>query len=143
MDKEEKGMSNAVRRAPRFLLGFSSLLLTVGGLTHAGAFPRILAAIASSNLPQFFGNSFKTLWLADSATMFILAAVFGLIAARPSGATSPVVVLLALIPAATAALIYMFVGSFVAGHILLATAAAAFLAGLQFPGARVDPRPKI
>ena len=74
--------------------------------------------------------------------MFILAAVFGLFAARPSAATRPVVVLLALIPGATAVLIYSFVGNFVAGYILLAAAAAALLAGVPFPGGRVDPRPK-
>jgi len=68
--------------------------------------------------------------------MFILAVVFGLIAVRPSVATRTVVVLLALIPAVIAVLIYTFLGSFFAGHILFATAAAVLLAGLQFPGSR-------
>jgi len=122
-----------VTRAPRFLLALSSLLLVVGGLVHAAAFRRALPVISASDLPPFFGNSFKALWLADSATMFILAAAFGLIVARPSAVTRPVVMFLALIPAATATLIYVFVGSFFAGHLLLAIAATAFLAGLQFP----------
>jgi hypothetical protein len=68
--------------------------------------------------------------------MFILAVVFGLIAVRPSVATRPVAVLLALIPAAIGVLICTFLGGFFAGHILLATAAAVLLAGLQFPGSR-------
>lgn len=127
-----------VSRAPRFLLVFSSLLSAVGGVLHADAFHRTLAAVATSNLTPFFGNSLKMLWLGDSSTLFLLASVFGFIAARPSTATRPVVVLIALLPAATAVLIYIFLGSFFAGHILLGIATAAFFAGLQFPGARVQ-----
>ena len=123
--------------APRLLFGFSSFLLGVGGIAHAVAFNRALAAIAASNLPPFIGNSFKALWLADSATLVILAAVFGLVAARPSAATRPLIVLSALIPAATAGLIYAFVGGFYAGHVLLVAAAAAFVAGLKSPATRV------
>jgi len=123
-------------RAPRILLAFSAFVLAVGGIAHAAAFPRALAAIAASNLPPFIGNSFKALWLADAATLLILAALFGLVAARPSTATRLLVALPALIPAATAGLIYVFVGGFYAGHLLLVAAAAAFFAALQFPGAR-------
>ena len=124
-------------RAPRFLLAFSSLLMTIGGASHAAALNRTLAAVATSDLAPFYGGSLKLLWLADSATMFILALLFGLIAAWPNTATRPVVLLLALIPAATAVLVYLFLGNFFAGHILLVTAAAVFLAGLLFPGAKV------
>ena len=125
-------------RAPRFLLAFSSLLMTMGGASHAAAFNRTLAAVATSDLPPFYGGSLRLLWLADSATMFILAALFGLIAARPITATRPVVLLLALIPAATAVLVYTFLGNFFAGHILLVTAVAVFFAGLLFPGVKVQ-----
>jgi len=127
-----------ITRTPRFLLFFASLLLTAGGISHTAAFfSRTLAAVAKSNLTLFYGNSLKLLWLADSATMFILAAVFSLIASRPSTATRPLVMLLAFIPAVTSVLIYTFLGSFFAGHILLATATVVFFAGVQFPGARV------
>ena len=125
-------------RAPRFLLAFSSLLMTIGGASHAAAFNRTLAAVATSDLAPFYGGSLKLLWLADSATMFILAALFGLIAARTTTVTRPVVLLLALIPAATAVLVYTFLGNFFAGHILLVTAVAVFFAGLLFPGAKVQ-----
>jgi hypothetical protein len=120
---------------PRLLLGFSSLILALGAFIHAAAFSRALAAIAKSNLPPFFGTSLKALWLADSTTSLILAATFGLIAARPSAATRSVVLLLALIPTATAVLIYTFLGGFFAGHFLVVPAAAAFVAGLRLPAA--------
>ncbi len=126
-----------VTRTPRLLLAFSSLLSALGGTIHAAAFRKALAAINASDLPRFYGGSSKGLWLADSATLFILAALFGLIAARPSTATRPLVILVALIPAATAILLYTFLGNFLAGHLLLAIAALAFLAGLQFPGSAV------
>ena len=40
------------------------------------------------------------LWLGDSASCILLAAVFGLIAAKPAAATKWVIVLLALVPVA-------------------------------------------
>ncbi len=98
--KIPKEITPMVTRTPRFLLALASLLSAVGGALHAAAFRKALTAIAASNLPRFYGGSSKGLWLADSATLFILAAVFGLIAARPSSATKQVVVLVALIPAA-------------------------------------------
>lgn len=124
-----------VTRTPRFLLAASSLLAAVGGAAHAAPFNHALAAIAAANLRPFYSNSFKALWLGDSTTLFILAAVFALTAARPSVATRHVVLLLALIPAAVAVLIYTFLGGFFAGHLLLTIAALAFIAGLRFPAA--------
>lgn len=123
-----------VTRTPRFLLALSSAISALGGAMHAAAFPKALVAIDGSNLPHFYGGSSKGLWLADSATLFILAVIFGLIAARPSLARRPLVILVALIPAATAVLIYTFLGSFIAGHILLVIAALAIAAGSLFPG---------
>jgi large-conductance mechanosensitive channel len=117
----------------RFLLAFAALVLAVGALMHASAFHKIVTSIANSNLEPFAANSLKILWLADSATALILAIVFGFIATRPGGATRWIIVLLSLIPAATAVLIYMFIGSFVGGHIMLAAAVAAFVGGLQSP----------
>ena len=122
-----------VKTFPRFLLAFAALLLAVGALMHASAFNKILSALAASNLPSFAANSLKVLWLGDSATLLILAAVFGFIAARSSAATKWVIVLLALIPAATAVLIYTFIGNFIGGHILLTAAIMAFVGGLQYP----------
>ena len=121
----------AYRAMTRFLLGFASFLAVVGGLLHASAFRKALAAFASSNLHAFFGNSSKALWLSDSSTLIILGAIFGLIAIRPAVATGPVVMLLSLIPAATAILIYVFVGPFFAGHLLMTIAAAALVAGFR------------
>jgi hypothetical protein len=126
-----------VTSTARLLLAFASLLSAVGGTIHAAAFRKALAAIDASNLPHFYGASSKGLWLADSATLFLLAIIFGLISARPSIATRPLVILIALIPAATATLLYNFLGNFVAGHLLLTIAALAFLAGFQFPGSGV------
>jgi hypothetical protein len=126
-----------VTRTPRILLAISSAISALGGAMHASAFRKSLVAIDCSNLPHFYGGSSKGLWLADSATLFILAVIFGLISARPSLATRPLVILVALIPAATAILIYTFLGSFIAGHILLAIAVLAIVGGSQFPGSVV------
>lgn len=124
-----------LKSTPRFFLAFSSVLSTVGGAIHAAAFGKALPVISASNLPRLYDGSSKALWLEDSAVLFILALIFGLIAIRPSTATRPLVMLVALIPAVTAVLIYTFLGNFFAGHILLAIALPALFAGLQFPSA--------
>jgi hypothetical protein len=119
------------RPLPKLLLTFAALLLAVGAVMHASAFNKIVSALADSNLVPFAANSLKVLWLADSAISLLLAAVFALIATRPSAATRWVTVLLALIPAATAGLIYTFIGGFIGAHIMLAAAVAAFVGGLM------------
>lgn len=116
---------------PRLLLAFGSFLQAFGGIAHSSAFPKASAALDTVGLPPFFSNSFKALWLADSTTMFALAAVLAAIAIRPSAATKSVVLLLGLIPLFVAALIYFFLGSFFAAHLLLATAVLVFIAGSQ------------
>jgi hypothetical protein len=114
----------------RFLLAFAALTLAVGAVMHASAFKKITEAIADSNLAAFAANSLKVLWLQDSAISLILAIIFGLVAIRPAAAARSTIALLALIPAATAILIYTFIGSFIGGHIMLLAAVAAFVGGL-------------
>ena len=114
--------------ASRILLGIASLIMLVGGVVHARAFVRFDAALAATSLPSFYASSARGLWLIDSSTQVILAAAFGWMALRPDAATPVVVALLGLIPAATAALIYLFVGNFIAGHLLAAAAVAALIA---------------
>src|SRR5262245_11390041 len=113
-------------RNPRLLLAMASLLSAAGGSIHAATFRKCQIVITASDLPRFYGGSSKGLWLADSATLLILAAIFGLVAARPSAATRQLVMLVALIPAATAVMLYTFLGGFFAGHLLLVIAALAF-----------------
>ena len=118
---------------PRVLLTLSSLILAVGGVMHATAYGKAVAAIAGSNLPVFFGDALKVFWLGGSATMILLAAIYSWIAIRPRVAAKSVVVLLAFFPASTAVLLYAFLGTFFASHMLLVAAALTFVAGLQFP----------
>ncbi len=116
---------------PRLLLALSSLTLALGAVAHGAAFNRAAAALSAAGLPAFIGGSSKALWLADATTLFVVALAFGLIAVRPATASGVVVMIIALIPAATGVLIYRFLGPFYAGHLLLAAATAAFFAGLR------------
>jgi hypothetical protein len=118
---------------PTLLLGLTSLILGFAGVAHAVAFRRATSAVASSGLMPFFSGTFLSLWLIDSANCLVLAALFGYVAAHPSPTMRPVVLALALMPAASAILIYKFLGSFYAGHLLLAAAVAAFLAAATLP----------
>jgi hypothetical protein len=49
-----------------------------------------------------------------------MAIVFATVAIRPLAASKAVIVLLGLIPAVTAVLVYLFIGNFIGGHIFLA-----------------------
>jgi hypothetical protein len=118
-------------RIPRLLLATAAAICALGGTLHAAAYgAKGLPNISRSNLPPFLSSEIKVLWLADSTTLVALALVFGFIAAKPASATKAVVMLLGLVPAATAALLYFFLGPFYAGHLLLAASAMVFVAGL-------------
>ncbi len=116
---------------PRWLLAIAAALLLLNAVMHTSVFPRARAAVAASNLTTFFGQSLQALWLIESITLLILAVVFGLVAARPAMASGAVVVLLALVTAGTAGMLYRFIGGgFLPAHLLLLAAALAFVAGL-------------
>ena len=114
----------------RILLGFSAIVFAFGAYIHTSAFGRMSEAVAKSDLLPFFGNGFRTLWLMDSTVQIALALVFAIVAIRPSAATRPIVILIALVPLSTAGFIYYFIGNFVGGHIFLAGGLAAILGAL-------------
>ena len=122
-----------IMRIPRLMLALCSLLLAFGGYAHAKAFRGAASAIDNARLATMYAKDFKALWLIDSMTLFIVALFFALSAVRPSLATRFSLIVVASIPAVTATLIYIFVGSFYAGHLLLGTAGVAILAALWFP----------
>ena len=119
------------RRTPRLLLAASAAIFALGGIMHTVAYvAKASASITAANVPPFLGAELKVLWLADSTTMLALALLFAFIAAKPASAASIVVVLLALIPAATATLLYLFLGPFYPSHLLMVASVMAFVAGL-------------
>jgi hypothetical protein len=119
------------RRTPRLLLAASAAIFAFGGIMHTAAYvAKASSSIDAANVPPFLGAELKVLWLADSTTLLALALLFAFIAAKPASAARVVVVLLALIPAATAMLLYLFLGPFYAGHMLMAASVMAIIAGL-------------
>jgi hypothetical protein len=120
----------------RILLGFSAMVFALGAWIHTSAFGRMSDAVGKSDLPPFFGNGFRTLWLQDSVLQIVFAIIFALVAIRPAVATRFIVVILGLMPITTAILIYHFIGNFIGGHIFLAGGLAAFLGGLFLSGRR-------
>ena len=71
----------------RVLLAFSAIVFAFGAWIHTSAFARMSASVAKSDLPGFFGNGFRVLWLQDSALQIVFAILFALVAIRPSLAT--------------------------------------------------------
>jgi hypothetical protein len=125
-----KRSSPVTKTLSGILLWISAAILIFGGVMHARAFNGAQAAIAEANLPAFYASSLKALWMIDSATLLTLGIVFVVIAIRSFMMAGIVVSILALIPAATAGLIYYFVGPFLPAHLLITGAAMAFVAGL-------------
>lgn len=114
----------------RILFALSALILAFGAFVHTSAFGRVTAAVAKSDLPDFFGKGLKVLWLQDSALQIIFAIVFAVLAIRPAAAPRWIVFMLALLLLTTVASVYYFIGSFIAGHLFLAAAVAAILGAL-------------
>ena len=118
-------------RVPRVLLSLSSAILIFGGAMHALAFVKKAAsAIGSANIAPFLASELKVLWLADSTTLISIGIFFAFIAMKPSAASRFVVILVATVPAATTVLLYGFLGSFYAAHMLAAASAMAIAAAL-------------
>lgn len=120
-----------LQSANRALLTGASFIFGTGGVLHAKAFfSKASSVIDSSGVKVFFGDELKVLWLADSTTLISLALICGYLAFRPRAATTTMLILLALVPASTTALLYGFLGSFYAAHLLLLGTLMVFVAGL-------------
>ena len=114
----------------RILLAFSAFVFAFGAYVHTSAFGRMSDTVAKSDLPAFFGNGFRTLWLMDSSVQIISAIVFAFVAIKPTAATKPIVLLIALIPLTTCVVIYCLIGNFIGGHLFLTGALAAIFGAL-------------
>jgi hypothetical protein len=108
----------------RIFLGLAAAILLAGAWMHTSAFHRVTEAVGNSDLESFFAHSLPALWLIDSVVMTVLALLFAAISFRPAVATPPAVLVLGLIPGATASLLYRFIGSsFIPAHMLAIAAA--------------------
>jgi hypothetical protein len=108
----------------------ATLVLAIGAIMHASAFQKIQEALFISNLMPFAADSLKVFWLANSATCLLVAAFFGCLVVNPSSANHFAALVVALIPAATAVTVYIFIGGHVSGHLLMAAALSAIIGTL-------------
>jgi hypothetical protein len=125
-------MKAAIARA---LFGGAAVIFGVGALLHAAAFfSKAASIIDASSVKSFFGHELKVLWLADSTTLMSLALICGFLVAKPQSVTKPMLLLFALVPASTTVLLYGFLGSFYAAHLLLLGTAMVLFAAMMLPG---------
>jgi hypothetical protein len=127
-----------VKLFSRLLLAFSAIVLVGGAYLHTSGFNKMSTAVANSDLVPFVGKGLKVLWLQDSVMAIVFAIIFGTIAAQGSAAPRWIIVVLALIPVATAGFVYHFIGNFIGGHVFLTAGVAAILGGLLYPGRGQD-----
>jgi len=105
----------------RFLLTVAAAIFGFGAAMHLRAFlSKASYTIDQAQLPHFMASELKVLWLADSTTLFLLAIGAAYMALKPSPNQAPFLFLLAAVPAATAILLYTYLGLFYAADMLLA-----------------------
>lgn len=114
----------------RILLAAAALILISSALLHASATGKVDAGVLASGLSPLLGNVYRALWAADSTTAAAVGVVTALLAFQPALARPVIVLVLALIPGATAVCIYHFLGAFPPGHLMITAAALMVLAAL-------------
>jgi hypothetical protein len=123
----------------RTLLAGAALIFAGGGVMHALAyFSKARFAIDDASVKVFFGNELRVLWLADSTTLVGLALILGFFSFRPASGSRPLLLLLALIPAPTTALLYTYLGPFYAAHLLFLGTVMVVVAALSLKGGTQD-----
>lgn len=120
----------------RWALVMSGAILATGASMHGLAYRKASAIAEQSTLPPFFQAAFKGLWLGDSLSFLTLALVLVCIAASPRLASTPLILLLALVPLGCAVSMFSTMGGFFGAYVMLVAAAAAFLAAALRPRSR-------
>jgi hypothetical protein len=95
-------------------------VLLLGGVMHAVGFRSAQPVIDAAHMPPFFTGAYKTLWLADSATLIGIGAIYAWLTFRPADAGRVVKAMLSLPVLATGVLLVTYVWPFFAGPLLLA-----------------------
>ena len=115
----------------RILLFMAAALLALGAVLHSQAFRHLGPVLSDSHLPAFYAGAFKSLWWIDSISLAGVAILFATAALRPAVTSGAFVILVALMPLATAAVLYVFMGIFVPAHICLLAGLLGIFAGLM------------
>lgn len=124
-------MSAAVQlftKVSRWLLFGGALVLFVVTLYHATGYVTASIAVANSGLTPDLKQAFRALWLGMSLQALITALVVLIAALRPWSVSRPVLLICALLPGLSAALLFSYRGSLV-GASLLALGALLVVAG--------------
>ncbi len=124
-------------RASRIPLVLAALLLIAGAALHGAGFRHALPVIAASGMPPFYTGAFKGLWLLDSWTQLVLAAILLTAFAGKIPLSRILLWLLALIPIGTATTLYTFLGPFPAEYLFLLTTILILAASLSMPPGHV------
>lgn len=121
-------------RTSRTLLALAACIFAFGGVVHALAYvTKASAQISGAQVPAFFAAELRGLWISDSTTLLAVAFLCGFIAMRPTASGRPAIMLIALVPAAIACVLYAFLGGFYAAHMLLFGSAMVAIAGYLMP----------
>jgi len=110
-----------------------------GGLFHTWAFPKAAVIIDASSLSARYAAMYKALWLNDSVAVTLVGVTFLVLARWPGLGTRAMVAFLAVLPLGSALSIYMTIGNFPPGHLLLVAGGMALIAALVPAAAPIPP----
>jgi hypothetical protein len=122
-------MSNRTRLSVA-LLWIAALGLLAIAVLHGMGMASVGAALDRADLQPFVVGAFRAVWLGFSATALLLAVLFAMAAVRRDAVGRAALGLLALVPIASALLVYLFVGPFIGAHLMLAVGAAGIAGAL-------------
>jgi hypothetical protein len=106
--------------ASRTLLWVTALALVAIALLHGMGVSSLGAELDAAQLKPFVAGGFRAVWLGFSVTAVLLALVFAGAALRPQFAGRAALTLLALVPIASALLVYHYIGPFAGAHMMMA-----------------------
>lgn len=118
-------------RPSRMLLFAAATILAVGGALHAlSFFTKAQTIIDRAQVSPFFAAELKVLWLADSATLLSVAIVFAFVASISRNVSGAFILAVGPVPGATTILLYIYLGTFFAAHMLAAATVLIIAASL-------------
>lgn len=126
-------MRQQSQSAVKWLLALSATVLAAGASIHGLAYTKAAAVAEHSTLPPFFQSALKGLWLSDSLSSLVLALVLASIAAKPKWAAKPLLFFLALTPLGMSVVLFLTMGNFSAGYLMLIVAVSVLLAAALKP----------
>lgn len=136
-----RGLSTTRLLLSKLLLAGGGLGLLIVAIVHIAGYLPTVFAVANSGLRPELQATFKALYLGHALQAFITALVILIGAFRPQAISAAVLLICALIPSLTAAVMFHFLGSFWGPVVLAVSGLLVILGAAARPPIMVEALP--